>query len=156
MDSPGRKILRVLCVSARNSASRQVSRKGAKDSQRREGRAVWVFNDLNITWQRRRMAISMAISGERMAHTYSIAEARDNLAKIVRESESGPVELTRRGRPVAVLVSLDEFERLQGRGENFWQRLVAFRQLASVERFGIDEDVFAGVRDRDTGRKAPW
>ena len=36
-----------------------------------------------------------------MAHTYSIAEARDNLAKIVRESESGPVELTRRGRPVA-------------------------------------------------------
>lgn len=91
-----------------------------------------------------------------MAHTYSIAEARDNLARIVRESESGPVELTRRGRPVAVLMSLDEFERLQGRGENFWQRLVAFRKLASVERFGIDEDVFAGVRDRDAGRKAPW
>ncbi|MBK6315100.1 MAG: type II toxin-antitoxin system Phd/YefM family antitoxin [Blastocatellia bacterium] len=91
-----------------------------------------------------------------MAHTYSIAEARDNLAKIVRESESGPVELTRRGRPVAVLVSLDEFERLQGRGENFWQRLVAFRRLADMERFGIDENVFDGVRDRDAGRKAPW
>lgn len=91
-----------------------------------------------------------------MAITYSIAEARDKLAKLVRESESGPVELTRRGRPVAVLVSLAEFERLQGRGENFWQRLVAFRRLAHVERFGIDEDVFAGVRDSGTGRKAPW
>ena len=60
-----------------------------------------------------------------MAHSYSIVEARDNLAKIVRESESSPVELTRRGRPVAVLVSLDEFERLQGRSETYWQRLVA-------------------------------
>lgn len=91
-----------------------------------------------------------------MPQTYSIAEARDNLAKIVRESESGPVELTRRGRPVAVLISLDDFERLQGRGENFWQRLVAFRKHARVDRFGIDEDVFADVRDRDVGRKAPW
>jgi len=48
-----------------------------------------------------------------MVKTYSIAEARDNFTGIVHEAESGDtVEVTRRGKPVAVLVARDEYERL--------------------------------------------
>jgi prevent-host-death family protein len=41
-----------------------------------------------------------------MDKTYSIAEARNDLSNVVREAEAGrPVTLSRRGRPVAVVVS---------------------------------------------------
>ena len=44
---------------------------------------------------------------------YSIAEARSNLPSIVDQAEAGhEIELTRRGKPVAVLVSLRELQRL--------------------------------------------
>jgi prevent-host-death family protein len=44
-----------------------------------------------------------------MPKRYSIAEARSNLPSIVGQAEAGrEIELTRRGKPVAVLVSLQE------------------------------------------------
>jgi prevent-host-death family protein len=91
-----------------------------------------------------------------MANSYSIAEARDQLARLVRESETCPVELTRRGRPVAVIISRSEFERLQGSGGNFWDRFVEFRDRAGVAQTGVDAEVFEDVRDRGTGRKVNW
>ena len=51
-----------------------------------------------------------------MDKTYSIAEARNDLSGVVREAEAGrPVTLSRRGRPVAVIVSASEFARLAPR-----------------------------------------
>jgi antitoxin Phd len=48
-----------------------------------------------------------------MPKTYSIAEARHNLAAIVHEAErQSPVALTRRGEPVAVLLSIQEYQPL--------------------------------------------
>ncbi len=48
-----------------------------------------------------------------MEKDYSIAEAIRDLSAIVREVErSGPARITRRGRPVAVMLSIAEFERL--------------------------------------------
>ena len=47
--------------------------------------------------------------------TYSIAEAPDQLSRVVHQAEEdGPVELTRRGKTVAVVVSADDCERLAG------------------------------------------
>lgn len=91
-----------------------------------------------------------------MSGKYSIAEARDNLAKIVHEAERGPVELTRRGRPVAVLVSLSEYERLLGRSRSFWEELGRFRDREDIEREGVETDTFDGVRDRSVGREVQW
>jgi len=91
-----------------------------------------------------------------MRSKYSIAEARDNLAKIVHEVESGPVELTRRGRPVAVLVSLNEYERLQGRGRSLWEEIDRFRERENLERNGIEPDAFEGIRDQTAGREVQW
>ncbi len=44
----------------------------------------------------------------------TIAEARDRLSAHVRSAEHGtPVVITRRGRPVAVIVAVDDFARLE-------------------------------------------
>lgn len=105
----------------------------------------------------RKMAIDMAIKRPSRITQYSIAEARDSLARIVHEAEAaGTVELTRRGRPVAVLVSVNEYERLQGRGRSFWEAVTSFRERAGVKRNGVEADVFEGVRDRGTGREVSW
>jgi len=51
-----------------------------------------------------------------MDKTFSIAEAKDRLPRLVHDAEAGvPVALTRRGKPVAVLISMAEYDRLKGR-----------------------------------------
>lgn len=48
-----------------------------------------------------------------MEKDYTIAQARHDLPAIVHEVErSGSARITRRGRPVAVVLSIAEFERL--------------------------------------------
>ena len=87
-----------------------------------------------------------------MSKRYSIAEAKDHLPRLVRAAErDGAVEITRRGRPVAMLVSMEEYERLHGRRVGFWQALEAFRRDAGRD-MSLGEDVFLDIRDRSTGR----
>ena len=51
-----------------------------------------------------------------MTKTFSISEAKDQLPRIVHEAEAGgAVALTRRGKPVAILISKAEYDRLQRR-----------------------------------------
>lgn len=46
--------------------------------------------------------------------TVSIAQARDSLTELLYEAEEGrPVQVTRRGKAVAVLLSEAEYERLR-------------------------------------------
>jgi prevent-host-death family protein len=83
----------------------------------------------------------------------SIAQARDGLANLVHEVEGGaPVELTRRGKPVAVLVSFADYQRLLGEGPSFWDAMLAFRSATQHddETLGIEPDLFA--RDKSPGR----
>jgi prevent-host-death family protein len=88
-----------------------------------------------------------------MAWRYSIAEARSQLPTIIDQAESGlEVELTRRGEPVAVVVSTREFERLRGRRLHFsdaYQRFIAKYALKSI---GVDPEFSTSVRDRTPGR----
>ena len=89
-----------------------------------------------------------------MRRQHSIAEARKDLPKLVREAEAGKaVELTRRGERVAVLIGQKEYERLVSRSLRFseaWSNFARDVELAELE---IDPtEVFAGVRDRSPGR----
>jgi prevent-host-death family protein len=84
---------------------------------------------------------------EQMPPRYSIAEARSHLPTIIDQAESGvEVELTRRGQPVAVVVSSREFERLRG-------RRVHFADAYSLKEVGVESDFAVSTRDRTTGRK---
>lgn len=98
------------------------------------------------------MAIEMAIQKKNA----SIAEARNSLARLVHEAESGhAVEITRRGKPVAVLLSLAEYRRLIGKGGSLWEAIVAFREAHQLESAGIDPDEVFSVDRRDDRDREP-
>ena len=88
-----------------------------------------------------------------MAKRYSVAEARTSLAAIVDEAEAGRnVELTRRGRAVAVVISLREFDRLRGGRRPFATAYRAFVEKYSPSEIGVEAD-FPPARNKETGRK---
>lgn len=89
-----------------------------------------------------------------MSKRHSIAEARMNLPKLVREAESGKaVELTRRGERVAVLIGQREYERLTARPRRFSEAWADFTRATNLELLDIDPAaVFEGVRDPSPGR----
>lgn len=88
-----------------------------------------------------------------MPREFSIAEARSQLPALVHQVEKGaPVRLTRRGKPVAVLVSLREYERLGPRRADLWEAIEAFRRETDLSDIDVDE-IFAGVRDPSPGRE---
>jgi prevent-host-death family protein len=91
-----------------------------------------------------------------MVKKYSIAEARDNFTSMVHEAEEGArVELTRRGRPVAVLVGAEDFERLSNPKKGFWQALQDFRRSHDLADIDPDE-IWGDVRGSSTGRDFEW
>ena len=92
-----------------------------------------------------------------MPKRYSIAEARHNLAAVVHRLESStPIELTRRGEPVAVLLSLREFQSLTTKKRGFWPAYESFRETVDLPKLKIDPKTFEGVRDRTAGREMRW
>ncbi len=85
---------------------------------------------------------------------YSIAEARSQLAAIIDRAEAGgEVELTRRGQPVAVVISHQEFERLRGRHLPFGEAYRKFLDTHDLEDIGVDDDFARSSRDRTAGRR---
>jgi prevent-host-death family protein len=89
-----------------------------------------------------------------MTKRYTIAEARQNLAAVVHELERRTrIELTRRGKPVAVMLSMREFERMSTPHSRFWDAYEVFRETTNLPQLGIDPAVFDGARDRSPGRE---
>ena len=83
---------------------------------------------------------------------YSIAEARQNLAAIVHELENAPqIELTRRGEPVAVLLSLYEYQRLNAPERSFWSAYMTFREQLSLDDSDVNE-LLHDIREYTPGR----
>ena len=92
-----------------------------------------------------------------MLEQYSIAKARDHFTSLVRTVErESAVELTRRGKPVAVMLSIEEYKRLSTRQAGFWEAYSAFRERVNLQELGIEPDTFAGLRDRYPGREVRW
>lgn len=89
-----------------------------------------------------------------MPKRYSIAEARSNLPVIVDQAEAGlEIELTRRGKPVAVVVSLREFERRRGDGLRFSDAYKKFLKKYSLKEVGLEEDFVQSAREKGVGRE---
>jgi prevent-host-death family protein len=94
----------------------------------------------------------MTISEESMGRRFSIAEARQRFTELVRAVESGrPLEITRRGRPVVVLVSAAEYARMAGSEVSFADALEAFQRDIDPKVLRA-KDAFTKLRDRDPGR----
>jgi len=97
-----------------------------------------------------------------MTTSYSIAEARNQFTALVRDAEetNQPVQVTRRGQPVAVILSADEYARLieNQPQQDFWTAYLAWRERWDVDSWEEnDDDPFAAVRDKSPGREmTPW
>lgn len=92
-----------------------------------------------------------------MSTTYSIAEARDQFASLVREVELNQqyVQVTRRGAPVAVILSQSEYERLLANQPppDFWAGYARWREKWGVNEWDENDDPFANVRDQTPPRE---
>jgi prevent-host-death family protein len=97
----------------------------------------------------------MYILGKNMTDRHSIAEARSNLPKLVREAEHGKaVELTRRGEPVAVLIGRRQFEQLTSSYRSFAAAYRDFSKEFDLPGLAIDPDeLFGDTREETPGRK---
>jgi prevent-host-death family protein len=84
----------------------------------------------------------------------SIAEARNNLPRLVREVETGAlVELTRRGESVAVLLGRRDYERMATARRRFSEAWSEFSRKVDLAKAAIDPDeVFGDARDTRPGR----
>lgn len=88
-----------------------------------------------------------------MKKRYSISEARANLPAIIDWVEAGQtVELTRRGRPVAVVVSVQELARLRTGRRDFRTAYREFLDRFDLAEVGVDEGYFEEARDSAEGR----
>jgi hypothetical protein len=68
-----------------------------------------------------------------------------------RHNETGRAKIG--WQPVAVLVSLREFERLRGKRLHFGDAYKKFLETHSLREIGVDDDFAVSTRDRTTGRK---
>ncbi len=87
---------------------------------------------------------------------FSIAEAKSQFAQLVNQAESGQaVRITRRGRPVAVLLSEAEFARLSTPREGLLDFTQALRaEAAAAGMVWFDDAEWVGLRDQSE-RPAP-
>ena len=105
------------------------------------------------------MAMFIAIKMEKPVPEVSIAQARNALTRLIHEAENGePVHITRRGKPVAVLMSRDEYERLESgaTGSDFWQGIKEWRAQTSFDWPELTPDEVDGWRDRRPPREPEW
>ena len=89
----------------------------------------------------------------------SIAQARNTLTRLIREAENGEaVHITRRGKPVVVMVSREEYERLESgaAGSDFWRGIKEWRAEASFDWPELTRDEVDSWRDRRPPREPAW
>jgi prevent-host-death family protein len=86
----------------------------------------------------------------------SVAEAKNTLPALLHEAESAPVEIVRRGKPVAVILSRASYDRLRSKSEGVWVALERFRDTHDLDELDA-AGAFDGVRDRSPlGRPVRW
>jgi len=86
---------------------------------------------------------------------YSIDQVQSQLNQLIQGVEQGePVEITRQGKRVAILLSVEEYERLKTEKRGFGTALEEFRQKYNVAEADIDPgEIFRDVRDKSPGRE---
>ena len=89
----------------------------------------------------------------------SVAEAKNTLTRLIHKTEQGEaVHITRRGKPVAVLLSEHEYERLKASApaNDFWQSLQDWRSRARFDWPELTPEDIDSWRDHSPGREFSW
>ena len=88
--------------------------------------------------------------------TSTIAEAKNNLSQLIYQLESDePIHLTRHGKPVAVMLSEANYQKLTQKNNGLYQAIQQWRnQLDSNS--GLTESELKNVRATSQGRDFSW
>jgi prevent-host-death family protein len=102
----------------------------------------------------------MAMFGKKdckMQTNYSIVEAKNKFTSLIRSlhQQTEAVTVTKRGKPVAIIVSVEMYEQLQNHQSppDFREAYQAFREEFADDLSPDDVDVWADVRDKSAGRE---
>lgn len=89
-----------------------------------------------------------------MSNRCSVADARRGLPSLIRQAEAGAeIEITRRGKPVAVLISLHVHQQLKSSRPQFKQAYADFLARFDPAEVGLDDDFISSLRDSSAGRE---
>jgi prevent-host-death family protein len=77
----------------------------------------------------------------------SVAQAKNTLLALLHEAESEPIEIVRRGKPVAVILSRANYDRLRGENDGVWSALERFHAKHDLEELDAPS-AFSRLRDR--------
>jgi prevent-host-death family protein len=84
----------------------------------------------------------------------SVAEARQHFARLIKRAQQGKtIEITRRGEPVAVLLSAAEYSAITGERASFMDATRQVRERLGVDDLDIGNSDFEGLRDQSPGRE---
>jgi len=88
-----------------------------------------------------------------MEEHYTIADAKNKLPALIHFVETGQaVKLTRHGRPVAVLMSIKDYQKLDRKREGYWSALNSLRKRMEKEGITVAGEEFEDLRDSTPGR----
>ena len=76
----------------------------------------------------------------------SIAEAHNRLSRWLKKVQDEPITITRRGKPVGVIISPEEYERLR-KVKAYLEMLRLSRSLGESERGLAAEELFQASRE---------
>ncbi len=91
--------------------------------------------------------------------TSTIAEAKYNLSQLINQLETGEaIHLTRYGKPVAVLISENQYQRAIGANKSLNSAILNWRsQFNQNDDIGFsDKELQALRKESSTGREFTW
>ena len=92
-----------------------------------------------------------------MSTKVSVAEARQNFARLIKRAEQGrAIEITRRGQSVAVILSASDYLALSGERPSFIEAAHSVRDRLNVESLEIGDEEFEGLRSEAPGREVSF
>ncbi len=84
----------------------------------------------------------------------SVAEARQHFARLIKRAQQGKtIEITRRGEPVAVLLSATKYSAITGEPSSFIDAMRQVRERLEVDELEIGDEEFEGLREQSPGRE---
>ncbi len=86
----------------------------------------------------------------------TIAEAKNNLSQLIHQLESGEaIQLTRHGKPVAVLLSESNYQQLTNQGSHLYQAIQHWRNQLDGDG-ALTETELKHLRATVPGREFSW
>ena len=90
--------------------------------------------------------------------TSTIAEAKNNLSHLIHQLEvEEPIHLTRYGKPVAVMMSESQYQKLVSPQKSLYSALLNWRsQLDEESDIGLTGNELNVIRKESAGREFLW